>query len=220
MTTLPEAKSKNVIYGLYCICHPGRGIRYVGQTSLGIKARMWLHRSVARVDPKQPVSYWMRKHSVDNIAFTTLEVAHSDQFLDDLEIRIISEHRSLGLADLNISDGGHGTRGWKMPEDVKNKIALKATGRKHSDETKALLSSYRGEQSSFYGKHHSNQIKEKTNANHPNRRLTTVQVLEIRARYDLGESPTKLAAEFSVTSSSIVQHGKRQTWVWLADRVN
>jgi len=43
-------------------------------------------------------------------------------------------------------------------------------------------------------------------------KLTEDQVRVIRSRYDLGETPKKLAPEFGVTEGSIYFIGKRQTW--------
>lgn len=108
---------KNVIYGLYCLCHPGDGIRYVGQTSHGINARLAGHLSAAKHvrDKGKRLHHsqrWILAHGSENIAVAVLEVCLPDE-LDAAEERWISLFDNL----TNHKPGGNASRGWRMPPD-------------------------------------------------------------------------------------------------------
>lgn len=107
---------RNVIYGLSCTCHPDRGIRYVGQTALGLRTRLTNHRAQARFGTDSPVYRWIRKHGPGNIQGAVLEEIDTPQLLDEAERRWIGE---IGIANLlNIAVGGKDgtTLGRKRPE--------------------------------------------------------------------------------------------------------
>jgi uncharacterized protein YerC len=96
----------NVIYGLSCLCHPGKGVRYVGQTKRGAEARLAEHRRLTASRVSTPLSGWVRKHGPSNIVTTVLEVVARPEDLNEAEVRIIAAYRALGLADLNMTAGG------------------------------------------------------------------------------------------------------------------
>lgn len=109
---------KNIIYGLYCICHPPDGIRYVGQTSCGANARLGGHLGSMRFAQKSGkrltwVQNWMSSHGVDNIGIAVLEVC----LPDELDLR---EAAWIGILEnlVNIKTGGSSARGWKMPAEA------------------------------------------------------------------------------------------------------
>lgn len=206
-----------IIYAMSCSCHPERGIRYIGQTSLGWKRRFALHLKSARDGAKYPVSAWIRKHGPENVRVEYLHEGVPVSRLNELEVIEIAKHRAVGLSDLNMTDGGEGTRGWIMPEDVKQKIREKATGRTHSDETKRKLSQYRGDKASFYGKKFSNEQKMKSalSPGRTERKLDPEDIITIRKRYDSGESPKLIAKDYDVTSANICMVGKRKSWKWV-----
>lgn len=49
-------KSKVVIYGAWCICHPDRGIYYVGQTIRGVVSRWTTHLWCSRTEHSKSYS--------------------------------------------------------------------------------------------------------------------------------------------------------------------
>jgi len=102
-------EKKSWVYGLYLEGEEDR-IRYVGKTSSrrGLKGRLYSHVWLARNSNGQlPVQRWINKHGGECIRIRSLyEVSEDD--LDEEEVRTISEYRSLGLADLNVTSGGDG----------------------------------------------------------------------------------------------------------------
>lgn len=134
-----------VIYGLYCTCHPERGIRYVGQTTRTVERRVFEHTWDAvsrkgRSAPNTPLSHWIRKHGVENIAFRVLQEAESED-IDALEVFWIEElgtHKSDG--GLNLALGGNTRRGWRHSEEARQKITKALTGRPVSEETRKKIS--------------------------------------------------------------------------------
>jgi hypothetical protein len=52
---------------------------------------------------------------------------------------------------------------------------------------------------------------------HPQARLTTAQVKEIRHRYDSGEAPVEIARHFPVSRGVVCNIGRRQSWKHLDD---
>lgn len=111
---------KNVIYGLWCICHPEDGIRYIGQTSQGVNVRLSAHKAMVRHNLKigKSLSYsqnWIAKHGDENIYATVLDSTGDPTELDYLEELWIREL----MPDTNLRTGGLSARGWKMPEHTK-----------------------------------------------------------------------------------------------------
>lgn len=109
---------RNVIYGLYCLCHPTR-IRYVGQTSRGADERLSGHTSMVQYRESKGLRLshsqrWIKKHGSENIAIAVLEVCATPDELDAAESRWIDS-----LEDLtNLTPGGNSRRGYKLPEEV------------------------------------------------------------------------------------------------------
>jgi len=132
MASVPEPK--NVIYGLFCECHPERGIRYVGQTSQGARKRRYHHVNRAKGGADYAVSRWIRKHLPENIGYFTLEVLDDPRDLDRLEEWWIAELGTMFQeGGLNLWPGGRSVRGYKQPLTKKQRPPI-------SDETRALQS--------------------------------------------------------------------------------
>lgn len=134
-------KPLNVIYGLSCTCHPEDGIRYVGQTSVGVDLRLYRHKYAAQ-NPDAKNDYhvashrWIRKHGVDNVIATVLEVCESADSLDEREIYWIAEMGTFGGRGLNLSEGGASIRGYKHTDETRTRMS----GRVYSGETRAKMS--------------------------------------------------------------------------------
>jgi group I intron endonuclease len=160
----------NVIYGLWCICHPGDGVRYVGQTRKGMKARLGVHIAHSR-DVQAPVYNWMRKHGAENIAYAVLEVCLPEE-LDVREEAWIAMYRDeQGARLMNVKLGGGASSGHKNPKQAermrgkgnpmygKDRKEVMAYARSFqgppSDETKRKIAE------SLTGRKHSEESKEK-----------------------------------------------------------
>lgn len=110
---------------------------YIGQTTRTLKIRISQHRqSAMRGESQLPVHCAWRKYGEPDIE--VIGEHGSDEELHQAEILAITEHCSLAPSGYNVSFGGD-TAPSKSPS-VAAKIAEKAKGRKHSDETKVVLS--------------------------------------------------------------------------------
>lgn len=97
----------NVIYGL----HLGdRRYRYIGLTTVGIRARMKAHIKDSRAR-KRPVYFWMNKHGPENIIISVIEECRDFEHLAQREIFWIDYFRNAGNSLLNMTDGGDGRSG-------------------------------------------------------------------------------------------------------------
>lgn len=141
MKTLHERD--NVIYGLSCICHPERGIRYVGLTSYTARHRLHGHRTSARKGSKTAVYNWMRKHGVLNIESTVLERTSTFEELNDAEVRWIAYYKSIGQELMNLTDGGGSTTPEAWTEEMRAAVSRRRTGQVASAETRAKQSASR-----------------------------------------------------------------------------
>jgi len=186
MTTV--ADTKNVIYGLSCTCHPGKGVRYIGKTVNSAIARLSNHRRDAIAGVERPVHFWIRKHGAENISTQILDSLPSASglyeaemvWIDRLEMRV--SHRKGGL---NLTDGGPGTTGMKFSHETRAKMSA---SRKLSGTTLARIESRC-------------------------RKLSNDDVLQIKAGIWDGGNQSELAVKFGVHFSTIenIKNGKH--WV-------
>lgn len=197
MTSVTE--TKNVIYGLYCVCDRCDipTIRYIGQTQETAPSRLSKHRWNARNNKPQAVCGWMRKHGPENIRTVVLESVFSANDLDNAElwwINLLGTLYTEGSGGVNVWPGGNSMRGYKWPEGAVRGML----GRRHTEETKKRL---REASSRHVGD---------TSSNH---KLSSEEVLEIRRRFALGGvSFSRLGKEYSVTPETISSVVKRKTW--------
>lgn len=110
---------KSVIYGASCVCHPEDGVRYVGQTSLGVNSRKHVHFWNSRVEESKSYrsyfSNWIRKHGEENVRFDVIE-ACNPELLDEREKFWIKELREKGQKLTNLKPGGLSERGYRRPD--------------------------------------------------------------------------------------------------------
>lgn len=120
--TTTGIKRRNFIYGLYCVCEncgDREEVRYVGQTTQELGARLYGHTYMLIYRERHGLSLsysqnWIKKHGGENIKILVLEELESPEELDEAEERWIKSLEGL----TNIKPGGPATRGWKMPVEV------------------------------------------------------------------------------------------------------
>lgn len=105
-----------IVYALFHRDHPER-LRYAGLTTKSELVRLKGHWKAARRGLKYPVYFWMRKYSQEDIQVKILATYTTREEMILGEIAWIAELRKQGMADLNITDGGEGTSGWKMNDE-------------------------------------------------------------------------------------------------------
>lgn len=116
------------------------GVRYIGKTD-NIERRFKNHFYEAfdknGICYYLPKSRWIRKRT-DEISYKILETCDTSEWANK-EKEWIKLYREGNTNLLNLSDGGHGGSGPKS-EITRQKLRLKALGRKASEETKKKMS--------------------------------------------------------------------------------
>lgn len=125
-----------VIYGLF---HPISGVlRYIGQTRKSPKARLTDHLYVARHTTRpRHVVCWIKSLLQQGLrpVLKVLEVAETQEELDALEKKAISDALAAGVSLTNHDAGGRGAPGRKLSEGHKAKL--------HSPEARARMATTR-----------------------------------------------------------------------------
>lgn len=120
-------------------------VRYVGQTTQTIAARLRQHRSDSSVRCSTPVRKWIAREIAAGFEIMINAVV-TDANLHATEIEIIAKYRAQGYRLLNITNGGEGTLGFshvgrKRPDLAnRNRANRGKTGHSVSEEAKAKIS--------------------------------------------------------------------------------
>lgn len=142
-------------------------IRYVGQTTIGPTKRLRAHKAQAKAGRKHPVSCFVKKY-MDSVVIEVIEVCPKET-LNERERHWIKHYRDLGLKLLNLTNGGEGCSGFKMPKEIVEKQRLRLLGKPsrrkgtlHSEVTKNNIREgirngkpRNGKNNGFFGKKHS-----------------------------------------------------------------
>lgn len=118
---------KYIVYGIQDIREPGR-IRYVGKTTGDPKVRMSNHWTYSRRPGSlSRIHGWLRSRSSvpEVVEMIPLAYSDSDDELSQLEIDTIRDYRARGMADLNLTDGGEGLRGYSRSPESRKAISEK-----------------------------------------------------------------------------------------------
>lgn len=181
----------NKISAIYKITSP-TGKIYIGQTK-DVHGRIWKYKNY-HCKNQIKLHNSLIKHGWDNHKFEILKECPIE-LLNELEIKYIkdfnSTDRELGL---NLKEGGNS--GGKLSEEIKEKIRVKAIGRKASLETKQLMSKNRkGKPKSTF---HKNKL-----AQNNRERLSKKIIGIIGGTIHHFESRTAAAKQFNVSRSLI-----------------
>jgi group I intron endonuclease len=137
----------------------------------------------------------------------------------------IKYYRNLGCDLVNATEGGEGTKGYKLSEEHSQKlhsanIGNKYTlGYKHTEETKQSIGNKSRGNKHVLGKHWKVSKEGRYNmslaARGKRSKLTNANVLEIKRKLSLGISINNLVSEFKVARSTISDIKFNRTWSWL-----
>jgi NUMOD3 motif len=154
------------IYGRFCSCDISR-VRYYGKTTNNNVTQYINAQTTAFVKKgDRPVALWAKKHIEmgHSMLFKIVETVLSGDSWEDREMFWIS---TLSTQDrLNATLGGDGAHGAVRSDETKKKMAAAASGRTHSEETKAKISKNHVGMS---GKKLSTEAKQKISASHAHR---------------------------------------------------
>lgn len=97
-----------IIYGLYS--SRNGELRYVGQTTQGLKTRLIQHRNYAKTK-RTPVHNWIARELSAGFQIEIKSLC-DEAIFNVTELEFIAKHRAAGARLLNLTDGGEGTLGW------------------------------------------------------------------------------------------------------------
>jgi len=110
-------------YKIYCLKNPiNNDIRYIGQTSLSLNRRLYLH--LYHIDYKSYKNSWLKnliKNGI-NPVIELIETLNDQISCNEREIFWIDKLRKEGKKLTNQTIGGNVTTGYKFTEEQKQKI--------------------------------------------------------------------------------------------------
>lgn len=108
-----------IVYVVTDAREPDR-VRYVGRTVQGLEVRKYKHWSDSK---KNFTAFpnWLRSRAdrPEDVIFTEISWHHNVPELNKAEIQAIAYYRSIGQADLNLTDGGDGSSPGEWSEERK-----------------------------------------------------------------------------------------------------
>ena len=113
--------------------------KYVGKSYSSMEERKADHLYSAKTGSRFVFHNAIRKYGWINFEWDVVEENVPDDKLNELEIDSIKWFGSKVPHGYNMTDGGEGTLGWEPTEESRAKMREKATGRKHTNETKKAL---------------------------------------------------------------------------------
>lgn len=153
------------IIGIYCIENKLDHKKYIGQ-SIDVADRWQRHirHLNNHCHHNELLQQAWNEYGFENFDFYVLQVC-TDSELDSLEKRYICMYDSMNHdKGYNLASGGK--RNFSVSDSTKQKIGKTSRGRKFSDEVKKRMSETRkGSNNGFYGKHHTEETKEKMRNN-------------------------------------------------------
>ena len=158
---------QNDTYIIYGLIFPNNKI-YIGQTG-DFKRRLLQHRKINNKNSKQLIKRTIKKYGWQNIKKEVL-LECNVEYADFFELAFISGYNSMHKNyGYNLESGGS-----------KNKILSNETKQRISKSKKGNpLSSRKGELNSMYGKHHSDETKEKLRSNRLGKKMSDETKLKI-----------------------------------------
>lgn len=127
-----------IVYKITCRVD---GKIYIGVTGRSLGARWKQHLKSARRNGPWLLQRAIRKHGTDSFDHAVLALCASMQEAHVCERAMIATHRAFYRTGYgyNMTVGGGGTEGWKDSPETVEKKRRQRTGRKHSEETIALM---------------------------------------------------------------------------------
>lgn len=193
-------------YFLYLLENMVNGKIYIGQT-INPPSRYSEHKHSAKKKENKPLYNAINKYGLDKFMFTIFQVVDTELEADECEKYWIDLLQSnINEFGYNLDGGGRG----KYKKVNTTKFNPRHTGYKHSEETRAQMSSsHKGEKKPEGWKvARKNRIGEQA----PNTKLTATDVLAIRQEVENGAKRKFLAQKYNVNKSTIDNIINRKSW--------
>ena len=131
---------------IYLVTNKINNKKYIGQTIRPLQERKQQHISSANNKSTYLLHRAIRKHGEENFTWEIVKECVSINELNELEVFYIKEYETFGEKGYNLTNGGHGTSGWKHSKETKHKIGeftkIFFTGRKKTEEHKEKLRTF------------------------------------------------------------------------------
>jgi group I intron endonuclease len=136
-----ESKNKYSEFYVYMITNLVNNKIYIGQTvDFERRKRRHINDSFNENRIKYPINKAIKKHGVDNFKFEIIEITDTYEDVKVAEIYWIayygSKNRKVGY---NLTDGGDGTIGHTMSDEMKKKMSDLFTGRPMPEKTRLAV---------------------------------------------------------------------------------
>ena len=203
---------------------------YIGQTRKAVNLRFSEHKAAANGNDSSKVfaiTKAIRKYGWEAFDKFILEQCADQESLDASEDYWISRYETLAPNGYNLKGGGLNRSG-VISEETREKLRHAFLGRRHSEDSKAKIGlAHKGKvcrpatpeeieanRQRGLGKKHSDQaIAKMSGDNCHSSKLTAVKVVEIRRRYENGETDMKLLSEeYAVSPAAIWKVVTRRSW--------
>ena len=187
---------------------------YVGKGK-SLQARWQQHKMIAKGGPdKYPKRYQylhkaIAKYSNENFEICALSCHELEKDAFQAEKDFIAKYRASDYHLYNLTDGGEGSSGCKRSKESNEKNRIAHLGKRHTDESKKLMSLVR--------KNTSKETRRKLSLkkigdNHPRSKLTWDKVNQIRSLAAQNVSQKELSVQFGVNISTISSIIRHKTW--------
>lgn len=113
---------------------------YIGKTVQSLHDRKLTHERDTRNGSKLAFHRAIRKYGADSFEWSVLAEEENEDDLFETEQAVIKMKRAKAPNGYNLTDGGEGKTGWKMPDEVKQKIGSGNRGKERSPELRKRLS--------------------------------------------------------------------------------
>jgi group I intron endonuclease len=140
--TLPFSTFNGGSMIVYLATNRANSKQYVGQTIFSLEHRWSAHLRDAKSGSEDYIHRAIRKYGIEEFYVEALHECLTKEEMDFVEIFYISLLNSKAPNGYNLTEGGEGIIGYCRPlsEETKEKIRVKATGRKASKETRLKMS--------------------------------------------------------------------------------
>lgn len=99
-----------LVYTVSDVSDPER-VRYVGRTIQDLPQRIRDHWAQLRYGRRAAFQHWLAKRNPEDVVFAVFSTHDNPYETDEAEKKAIAYFRLMGMADLNIKDGGQGGTG-------------------------------------------------------------------------------------------------------------
>jgi group I intron endonuclease len=128
----------NMLGTIYCITNLVNGKKYVGKTTLTIKARWRAHRHSAQSGDVRAICAAIQKYGEDSFSMVQIDSAESMEELNSKEVLHIACENSLAPNGYNETCGGDGAG--TPSKELRSRLSRLARGKTASEETRKRMS--------------------------------------------------------------------------------